>query len=530
MVADQAVYDYVIVGAGSAGCVLAARLSEDPDVKVALLEAGGPDTAPEIHTPAAFPAVFKSSLDWDLLGEQEPGLGNRRLYLPRGRVLGGSSSINAMIYIRGNRADYDEWAAMGLEGWGYDDVLPYFKRAEDNERGEDIYHGVGGPLGVSDSRSMHPLVDTMIEAAQQAGHEHNPDFNGARQEGVGRFQLTQRGGMRCSCSVAYLNPARGRPNLEILTGAMTTRVLFEGDRAVGVEIVREGDVEEIRAQREVILSAGSYQSPVLLMLSGIGPADDLAPLGIEVRENLPVGENLQDHCMAQANYLTDEPSLFMAVTPENIALLESEGRGPLTSNIPEAGAFFRTRPGLEAPDIEFHFAPSMFFDEGLTAPHDHGYCFGPVVVKPTSRGRVMLRAPLPDSKPRVLSNFLTTTEDRDSMEAGVRMAMEIAEQPALKAVERGPYLVPASDSKEDIWAFIERATQTVYHPTSSCSMGQVVDAELRVYGTDGLRVVDASVMPTITRGNTNAPTIMIAEKAADLIKAASGAATTAGAA
>jgi choline dehydrogenase len=522
VVADQAVYDYVIVGAGSAGCVVAARLSEDPDVKVALVEAGGPDTAPEIHTPAAFPAVFKTSLDWDLLGEQEPGLGNRRLYLPRGRVLGGSSSINAMIYIRGNRADYDEWAAMGLEGWGYDDVLPYFKRAEDNERGEDMYHGVGGPLGVSDSRSMHPLVNTMIEAAQQAGHEHNPDFNGARQEGVGRFQLTQRGGMRCSCSVAYLSPARGRPNLDILTHAMTTRVLFEGDRAVGVEVVRGGDAEEIRAQREVILSAGTYQSPVLLMLSGIGPADDLAPLGIEVRENLPVGENLQDHCMAQVNYLTDEPSLFMCVTPENIALLESEGRGPLTSNIPEAGAFFRTRPGLDAPDIEFHFAPSMFFDEGLTAPHDHGYCFGPVVIKPTSRGRVMLRAPLPDSKPRVLSNFLTTQEDRDTMEAGVRMAMEIAEQPAMKAVERAPYLVPASDSKEDIWAFIERATQTVYHPTSSCSMGQVVDAELRVYGTEGLRVVDASVMPTITRGNTNAPTIMIAEKAADLIKSAAG--------
>jgi choline dehydrogenase-like flavoprotein len=528
VVADQAVYDYVIVGAGSAGCVLAARLSEDPDVKVALLEAGGPDTAPEIHMPAAFPAVFKSSLDWDLLGEQEPGLGSRRLYLPRGRVLGGSSSINAMIYIRGNRADYDEWAAMGFDGWSYDDVLPYFKRAEDNERGEDMYHGVGGPLGVSESRSMHPLVDTLIEAAQQAGHEHNPDFNGARQEGVGRFQLTQRGGMRCSCSVAYLNPARGRPNLEILTNAMATRLLFEGDRAVGVEIVRDGDVEQVHAQREVILSAGSYQSPVLLMLSGIGPADELAPLGIEVRENLPVGENLQDHCMAQLNFLTDETSLFMAVTPENIALLESEGRGPLTSNIPEAGAFFRTRPGLEAPDIEFHLAPSMFYDEGLTAPHDHGYCFGPVVIKPTSRGKVMLRAPLPDSKPRVLSNFLTTEEDRDSMEAGVRMAMEIAEQPALKAVERAPYLVPASDSKEDIWAFIERATQTVYHPTSSCAMGQVVDAELRVYGTDGLRVVDASVMPTITRGNTNAPTIMIAEKAADLIKAASGAATAAG--
>jgi choline dehydrogenase-like flavoprotein len=520
VVPERAVYDYVIVGAGSAGCVLAGRLSEDPDVSVALIEAGGPDTADEIHTPAAFPAVFKSSLDWDLLGEQEPGLGNRRLYLPRGRVIGGSSSINAMIYIRGNRADYDEWAAMGFDGWGYEDVLPYFRRAEDNERGEDAYHGVGGPLAVSESRSMHPLVDTMLEAAQQAGHEHNPDFNGARQEGVGRFQLTQRDGLRCSCSDAYLTPAKQRPNLDVVSGAMATRVLFEGDRAVGVEIARDGQLVQLRAEREVILSAGSYHSPVLLMLSGIGPAEDLEPLGIEMRQSLPVGHNLQDHVMAQVNFLTDEQSLFLAVNPENIALLATEGRGPLSSNIPEGGAFFRSRPGLDAPDIEFHFAPSLFYDEGLTAPADHGYCFGPVVIKPTSRGRVMLRAPLPDSKPRVLCNFLTTEEDRQSMMAGVRMALEIAEQPALKAVEREPFSVPASDSDEDIMDFVMRASQTVYHPTSSCAMGQVVDSELRVFGVEGLRVVDASVMPTITRGNTNAPTIMIAEKAADLIKGA----------
>jgi choline dehydrogenase len=520
VVPDRSVYDYVIVGAGSAGCVLAARLSEDSGATIALLEAGGPDTANEIHTPAAFPAVFKSSLDWDLLGEQEPGLAGRRLYLPRGRVIGGSSSINAMIYIRGNRADYDEWAAMGFDDWGYDDVLPYFRRAEDNERGEDAFHGVGGPLSVSESRSMHPLVDTMIEAARHAGHEHNPDFNGARQEGVGRFQLTQRDGLRCSCADAYLNPARQRPNLDVVSGAMATRILFEGDRAVGVEIARDGQLVELRAEREVILSAGTYQSPVLLMLSGIGPADDLTPLGIEMRQDLPVGHNLQDHCMAQVNYLTDEQSLFLAVTPENIALLEAEGRGPLSSNIPEAGAFFRSREGLDAPDMEFHFAPSLFYDEGLTAPADHGYCFGPVVIKPTSRGRVMLRAPLPDSKPRVLCNFLTTEEDRKTMITGVRMALEIAEQPLLKAVEREPFSVPASDSDEDIMDFIQRATQTVYHPTSSCSMGQVVDSELRVYGVEGLRVVDASVMPTITRGNTNAPTIMIAEKGADLIKGA----------
>jgi choline dehydrogenase len=267
---------------------------------------------------------------------------------------------------------------------------------------------------------------------------------------------------------------------------------------------------------------------VLLMLSGIGPEDQLAPFGIEIREQLPVGHNLQDHCMAQLNYLTDEQSLFMATTPENIALLESEGRGPLTSNIPEAAGFFRTRPGLDAPDVQFHFAPSLFFDEGLTAPSDHGYCFGPVVIHPTSRGRVMLRAPLPDSKPRVLCNFLTTEEDRRSMLDGMRLALEIAAQAPLREVERGPFSVPSSDSEGDLWEFIERAAQSVYHPTSTCAIGSVVDSELRVYGFEGLRVVDASVMPRITRGNTNAPTIMVAERAADLIAAASGARTAAG--
>ncbi|HEY2771676.1 MAG TPA: GMC family oxidoreductase N-terminal domain-containing protein [Solirubrobacteraceae bacterium] len=511
-------FDYVIVGAGSAGCVLAARLSEDPDARVALLEAGDEDTVPEIHIPAAFPALFKSNLDWDLLGEPEPGLDGRRLYLPRGKMLGGCSSINAMIYVRGNRADYDEWAAGGAEGWSYDEVLPYFRRSEDNERGADQFHGAGGPLSVADSRSMHPLIDTMLEAAQAAGHEHNPDFNGARQEGVGRFQLTQRDGLRWSTADAFLRPALERENLEVLPRAMAQRILFEGSRAVGVEIVRDGRVQEIRAGSEVILAAGTYQSPVLLMLSGIGPEDQLAPFAIEIREALPVGEGLQDHCMAQLNYLTDEATLFMCMTPGNVELLEKEGRGPLTSNIPEAAGFFRTRPGLDAPDLEFHFAPSMFFDEGLTAPADHGYCFGPVVIQPTSRGRVMLRAPLPDSKPRVLCGFLTTEEDRQTMIAGMRMALEIAEQPALKAVERAPFSVPDGDSDEQLLAFARRAGQSVYHPTSTCAIGSVVDPELRVYGFDGLRVVDASVMPSVTRANTNAAVIMIAERAADLIQ------------
>jgi choline dehydrogenase len=307
----------------------------------------------------------------------------------------------------------------------------------------------------------------------------------------------------------------------VIPRAMALGLLFEGNRAVGVEVSRDGQIEQVRAEREVILAAGTYQSPVLLMLSGIGPEDQLAPFGIEIREALPVGEGMQDHCMAQVNYLTDEPSLFMAVTPENLALLESEGRGPLSSNIPEAAGFFRARPGVAAPDVEFHFAPSLFFDEGLSAPADHGYCFGPVVIHPTSRGRVTLRTPLPDSKPRVLCNFLTTEEDRQSMLIGMRMALEIAGQAPLQAVERAPFSVPASDSDQDLLAFIRRVAQSVYHPTSTCAMGSVVDPQLRVYGFEGLRVVDASVMPQITRGNTNAPTIMIAERAADLIRAAS---------
>jgi choline dehydrogenase len=512
------VYDYVIVGAGSAGCVLAARLSEDPDVDVALLEAGGRDSRPEIAMPIAFPMLLKSSIDWDLFGEEEPGLGRRRLYLPRGKVMGGSGSINAMIYVRGNRADYDGWAAGGATGWSYEEVLPHFKRSEDNERGEDAFHGVGGPMSVSDSRAMSPLIETMIEASVLAGHEHNPDFNGARQDGVGRFQLTQRDGRRCSTAAAFLHPAAGRPNLDVITDAMALKIVFEGTRAVGVEVARDGQVEVIRADREVVLSAGAYQSPVLLMLSGIGPAADLELFGLEVRESLPVGQNLQDHLMAQLNYETDEPSLFGVFTPEHFERFETEGRGPLTSNIPEAGGFYRSGPEVEAPDIEFHYAPSMFYDQGLTAPHTGGFCFGPVLVKPSSRGWVKLRTPLPDSKPRVLCNFLATEDDRRTAVAGIRMALEIAAQAPIRDAVSKPFSVPSGDSDDEILDFVRQAGQTVYHPTSTCAIGAVVDPELRVYGVESLRVADASVMPTITRANTNAATIMIAEKAAELIQ------------
>jgi choline dehydrogenase-like flavoprotein len=323
--------------------------------------------------------------------------------------------------------------------------------------------------------------------------------------------------MRCSPADAFLRPAEGRPNRVVRTGVLVERIVFEGDRAVGVELVSGGVRETVRAEREVIVSAGAYQSPVLLMLSGIGPAGDLGFFGISVREDLPVGHNLQDHCMVNVNYLTDEPGLFGIFTPENFALLEREGRGPLTSNYPEAGGFFRTRSGLDAPDVEFHFAAAPFFDEGLTPPPDNGFAFGPVIVKPTSRGKVGQRTAMPDSKPTVLCNFLTTEEDRASALEGVRIALEIASQPSLRAIQREPLSVPDSDSQQDILAWVERASQTVYHPTSTCAMGSVVDAKLRVLGVEGLRVVDASVMPTITRANTHAATIMIAEKASDLI-------------
>ena len=358
----------MIVGAGSAGCVLAGRLSEDPDVSVLLLEAGGPDTAPEIHVPAMFPIMFKSNLDWDLTGDEEPGLDRRRLYLPRGRMIGGCSSINAMIYLRGNRADYDDWAANGADGWSYDEVLPYFKRGEDNERGESEYHGVGGPQAVSDSRSMHPLVDTMLEAAVQAGHPANDDLNGAQQDGVGRFQLTQRDGFRCSTADAYLHPALERPNLEVRDSVYVERIVFDGKRAVGVELV------EPRAARDGPRRARGDRLRGRVPVAGAADAlrhraraRSSQPFGIEVREELPVGRNLQDHAMANLNYISNVPALFGIYTPENFELLHEEGRGPLSSNLPEAGGFFRTRPDLAAPDMQFHFSPSLFYDEGLTA-------------------------------------------------------------------------------------------------------------------------------------------------------------------
>ncbi len=511
-------YDYVIVGAGSAGCVVANRLGEDPDVRVAVIEAGPPDDAPEIHIPAAFGPNLTSEWDWALFSEPEPGLDYRRNYLPRGRVVGGSSSLNAMIYIRGNRADYDEWAAMGFAGWGYEDVLPYFKRAEDNERGASRYHGVGGPLSVSESRSMHPVVEAWVEAAGQAGIPHNDDLNGAGQDGAGRYQVTQRDGRRCSAAVAYLHPAVARGNVEVVTDARVYRILFDGGRAVGVEYMRHGRLEQVRADRDVILSAGAYHSPQLLMLSGVGPSEALTPIGIETRHELPVGQNLQDHVMLNFVCLTDKGSLISSLTPDAVGLFEAEGRGPVSSNGGEGGAFVRTRDGLEAPDVQFHIGCLLLHEEFLGVPFDDAYTFGPAVVKPTSRGMVTLRSPLPHARPRIIHNYLTSDEDRASMIAGTRLNFEISGAAALKEWRRADFLAPKSDSDADIMDFVERRAHTLYHPVGTCAMGSVVDDELRVIGLDGLRVVDASVMPTIPRGNTNAPTIMVAEKASDIIR------------
>lgn len=511
-------YDYVIVGAGSAGCVLAARLSEDPGVRVALLEAGGPDTAPEIHTPLAFPGLFASEWDWDYHSAPEPGLDGRRAQLPRGRVLGGCSSTNAMIYIRGNSEDYDAWSALGAAGWSWSDVLPYFLRAEDNERGASALHGSGGPLAVSDGRSRHTLMDAYVEAAQQAGHRRNDDFNGPQQDGVGYYQLTQRDGMRCSTAAAYLHPARSRPNLDVLTDTRCNRLLFDGDHVVGVEIERAREVSELHAAREVIVSAGAYNSPHLLMLSGIGPAAALAPFGIAPRVDLPVGENLQDHLHTSLSYLTDTETLLTAQTAHNLALLTGSGHGPLTSNIAEAGGFLRTREELTAPDVQIHAAPVMFTEDTLALPSDHAFVIGAALLQPTSRGTVSLRSPLPSVKPRIQNNYLATPEDRTTMVHAVRMLLKIAEQPALTPHRRSTLHVPASDSEADILAFVRRQAQTIYHPVGTCAIGTVVDPDLRVRGVSGLRVVDASVMPLIVRGNTNAPTVMIAEKAADLIR------------
>ncbi|CAB3761595.1 Alcohol dehydrogenase [acceptor] [Paraburkholderia humisilvae] len=511
-------YDYIVVGAGSAGCVLAMRLTEDPLVRVALVEAGGADTADEVQMPIAFPKLLGTTVDWNYLSESERGLDGRQINLACGRMLGGTSSINGMVYIRGNRTDFDGWVHEGAPGWSYAELLPYFRRSEGNDEHRSALHGNDGPLSVTNGRSNHPLVESFVEAAVQAGYPHNNDFNGDEQDGFGLFQLNQRDGRRCSAAAAYLHPASGRPNLHVIAESLVTHILFREHTALGIELTRNGNTTTLFADREVIVCCGAYNSPQLLMLSGIGIASELESHGIRPVLDLPVGENLQNHCRANLAYLSDVPSAIHAGSAADLALYRDEGRGPLTSNLGEGGGFVRTDPALAAPDVQLMMVPVVVRDGEPAVSPLNGYSFGPCVLKPTSRGKVSLRSARPDEKPRIVHNFLTTSEDCDTMVAGIRIALHIAAQPALRAVCRAAHRVPASDSTEAILSYVRRYAQCSFHPAGSCPIGRVVDAQLNVLGVERLRVVDASVMPSIVRGNTNATVIAIAEKAADLIR------------
>jgi choline dehydrogenase len=518
-------FDYVVVGGGSAGCVVAARLSENPDVRVALLEAGRSDESKLFEIPAMFALQQKTSFDWDFLTEPEPALGARRAYLPRGRVLGGTSSMNTMVYTRGNAHDYDGWATMGFDGWSYADVLKYFRKSEANERGENPYHGADGPLAVSDARSVHPLLTAWVHAGQELGYPLNADFNGATQDGVGIYQMTQRNGLRCSASTAYLKPAADRPNLEILLDAYALRVLIDKGVATGVEVDHRGVPRTITAEREVIVSCGAYQSPQLLMLSGIGPADHLASVGVEPRLDLPgVGENLQDHPGCYLSYISGTPVPNVLDNPEDEATLRDRGEGPLTWT--EAGGFLHTRDDAATPDVQFHVALGMYLDEGLSPAFASALTFGPYVTQPKSRGRLSLRSSVPYAKPRILHNYLSEPDDWATMREGIRMAMKMSRQPALKAHLRdhsraiAAGLIPDSDTDATIDEYMRTHAMSFYHPAGTCAMGAVVDAKLRVHGVDRLRVADTSIMPQLIAGNTNAAAMMIGERAASLIRSA----------
>lgn len=518
-------YDYVIVGAGSAGCVLASRLTEDPSTRVLLLEAGGPDDAQEIKVPAAYYRLFKTAYDWDYTTERQAELDGRKVYWPRGRVLGGSSSINAMIYIRGNAADYDGWRDdQGCAGWGYADVVPYFRRAEDQARGEDRYHGVGGPLRVEDLRGKHRLTSAFVDASATAGLGRNDDFNGSQQDGFGFYQVTQRRGRRWSAADAYLRPALDRPNLTVQTDALVTSILLEKGRAVGVRYRHEGEDHQDLAQCEVILAGGAVASPQLLMLSGIGPAAHLHEHGIDVVQDLPsVGENLQDHPMVPTMWSTPKVRNFWEMEKARYDLMwRIFRRGPFTTNAAEAGGFVRSRSDLQAPDLQYHALPSPFVDQGLTEPPGRAVTLLIALVSVASRGRVSLRSSDPRWKPSVDPAYLAAESDLDTLVEGVRLARTIADQPPLQE-HLGREWEPgaAARSKRELRAYVRGAVQTLYHPVATCAMGgsddAVCDPELRVRGVDSLRVVDASVMPTVPRGNTHAPTVAIAERAADLI-------------
>ncbi len=524
--------DYIIVGAGSAGCVLAARLSEDPATRVLLLEAGPPDRSIWIHLPIGYgKTMWSPTYNWCYHTDPDPNMNDRRIYWPRGKTLGGSSSINGLIYIRGQREDFDQWAALGNQGWGYDDVLPYFIKSEHNQRGSSDFHGSGGPLKVSDIGAKHELIEAFIDGAGECGVPRTDDFNGERQEGAGYYQLTTWKGWRCSTAKAYLAPARKRTNLRVETGAHATGLIFDGQRVVGVNFTQGGTQMSARCNAEVLLAAGAIQSPQLLQLAGIGPAPLLQSHGIAVRHHLPgVGENLQDHLQIRLIYecakpITTNDQLNSWVGQMKLGLQWLLFRsGPLAVGINQGGCFMRTMPDSTTPDIQFHVATlSAEMAGGNVHPYS-GFTMSVCQLRPESRGHIRIKSSDPFAPPEMQPNYLSTPLDRASALAGVKAARAIAAAPAMRAyVKREVKPGPDVDDDSALLEFCRNNGATIFHPSGTCRMGNdamaVVDARLRVHGMDGLRVIDCSAMPVLVSGNTNAPVVMMAEKAADMIRA-----------